>query len=90
MTVLSMENRFKQVGLYENGHYRLQVAESSLISGANVYAIVNKFTGVTEVEESMLPKALDYLDQLGAAMKEFELRDDLKPGVTKDDSISSH
>jgi hypothetical protein len=54
--------------IYENGYYKVIVGDSNMIEDYKVYKVINKRTGVAEVEDSMLPKIIDYAVQLNEAV----------------------
>ena len=54
--------------VYENDNYTVVVGESNMIEDYKVYKVINKRTGVAEVEDSMLPKIIDYAVQLDEAI----------------------
>jgi len=57
--------------LYENNNYGVEVGESQILQDAEVYLVRNKTTNIIEAEEQMLPKIVDYADQLNDAMEEL-------------------
>ena len=54
--------------IYENNNYIIVLGESQILQDAEVYLVKNKNTGVIEAEEQMLPKIIDYADQLDTAL----------------------
>jgi len=57
--------------IYENNNYMVVLGESQILQDAEVYLVKNKNTGVIEAEEQMLPKIIDYADQLDSALDEL-------------------
>lgn len=57
--------------IYENNNYTVEVGESNLIEDYKVYVVKNKRTGIVEAEDPMLPKAVDYAQQLDGAMEKI-------------------
>jgi hypothetical protein len=57
--------------IYENNNYYVVMGESQILQDAEVYLVRNKRTGVIEAEEQMLPKIIDYADQLDTALQEL-------------------
>ncbi len=59
--------------VYENNNYIVDTGDND----DSIYRVINKMSGVVEVEEAMLPKCIDYAQQLdiGVAevMEQFEL-----------------
>lgn len=58
--------------IYENDNYKVIIGDSLLLENAVVYKAVNKVTGVEEAEEQMLPRIIDYANQLDEKLKEIE------------------
>ena len=50
--------------VYKNELYTVTVGESKMLEGVVVYLCINNCTGVIEAEEQMLPRVIDYADQL--------------------------
>ena len=54
-----------RVTVYENDNYTVVIGEAELTEGsAALYKIVNKTYGITEIETTMLPRALIEADWL--------------------------
>ena len=50
--------------IYMNSMYTVSAGPSMLLDGAIVYLCINNLTGVVEAEEQMLPRIIEYADQL--------------------------
>lgn len=59
-----------QLEKYCTDTYNLIVGPSQLVEDFNTYLIINKETKIVEMEEPMLPKAIDYIQQITAALAE--------------------
>lgn len=72
-----------QTVLHENDNYFVTVKPSG-VAGTNmdVYHVVNKKTGVTEMEETMMPRAFEYCEQLDGALKDW-FKEQEKPTTFK-------
>ena len=70
--------------VFENNNYTV-VKANSLVEGFPIYQVINKITDVVEMEEPMLPKCIDYAQQLNAGMSELMEQLDLFP-----DNRSTH
>lgn len=57
--------------MYENKNYKVEVRESSEPDhkGITVYAVVNKATGVVEMEHTILPHIINYAMQLNESLE---------------------
>jgi len=64
--------------VYENNNYIVKVGPSKIYEDYIVYLVRNKRTDVVEVEDSMLPKAIDYAVQLNKAIIDITEVDDLE------------
>jgi hypothetical protein len=65
--------------VYENNNYTVTVGPSQLLEGAEVYLCRNKYTNVIEVEDTMLPKIIDYAQQLDSAATELMENENMYP-----------
>lgn len=72
--------------IYENNNYIVVLGESQILLDAEVYLAKNKNTGVIEAEEQMLPKIIDYADQLDSALEELNEAGKFSNEKTKLDS----
>lgn len=59
------------VTIYKNNNFTVTVGESQVLEGAQVYICTNNYTGVVEAEEQMLPRIVDYADQLDEKIEEM-------------------
>lgn len=59
--------------VYQNENYYVMAGESCIVEGAIVYLVKNNWTAVIEAEEQMLPRVVDYADQLNEKMMEMRL-----------------
>lgn len=57
--------------VYENNNYIVDTGESLILENGKVYRVINKMTSIVEVEEAMLPKCIDYAQQLDVGMTEL-------------------
>ena len=58
--------------VYRNNNYTVRVGTSTLVEGAEVYLCENIHTGVVEAEDQMLPRIIDYADQLDEQLIKME------------------
>jgi hypothetical protein len=65
-------NKVHVMIVYENANYKIDIGESLLLEGASVYRAINKYTGVMEVEDQMLPRIVDYANQLDEKIGELQ------------------
>ena len=59
--------------IYKNNSFTVTVGESQMLEGAMVYICTNNITGVVEAEEQMLPRIIDYAEQLNDKIGEMVL-----------------
>lgn len=77
----------------ENQHYKIVVGESILHQGDNpttCYQLVNKETGVVETETTILPQAMDWMEEFSRLLENPDSRnilDDLS--ITAADHIKT-
>ena len=57
--------------IYENNNYKVEIGQSKVIEGMRVYVVINKRTSIVEAEDMMLPKVIDYANQLDDAVIEM-------------------
>lgn len=57
--------------IYKNNNFTVTVGESQVLEGAQVYICTNNITGVVEAEEQMLPRIIDYAEQLDEKIGEM-------------------
>ena len=57
--------------VYRNSLYTITIGESQLLEGVDVYICTNNHTGVVEAEEQMLPRIIDYAEQLNEKVVEL-------------------
>ena len=57
--------------VYRTTLYTVVTGESQMLEGVEVYICKNNTTGVTEAEEQMLPRIIDYADQLEEKIMEM-------------------
>jgi len=57
--------------VYRTALYTVETGESQMLEGVEVYICKNNTTGVVEAEEQMLPRIIDYADQLEAKVLEM-------------------
>ena len=69
--------------IYKNNNFIVKVGESSMLEGAQVYHAVNIYTGVIESEDTMLPRIIEYADQLDLAVEELIASGKLKDFVPR-------
>ena len=58
--------------IYRNNNYIVRVGTSQLVEDALVYVCENNHTEVTEAEDQMLPRIVDYADQLDEKLIDME------------------
>ena len=68
--------------VYENNNYIVKIGPSQIYEDYTVYLIRNKRTNVVEVEDTMLPKAIDYAEQLNTAVEDIGENLELFPETT--------
>ena len=71
--------------VYRTALYTVETGESQMIEGVEVYICKNNTTGVVEAEEQMLPRIIDYADQLEEKILEMIEKDgkDIYPSETE-------
>lgn len=67
------------MSIHNNNNYTIVVGKSAEHDKA-CYHVINKHTGVVEVEVSILPQAIQYADELDAKL--FELAETAKKTVS--------
>jgi len=70
MARISLEGS-KAMIVYRTALYTVETGESQMLEGVEVYICKNNTTGVVEAEEQMLPRIIDYADQLEAKVLEM-------------------
>ena len=65
-------NKIHVMIIYENVNYKVDIGDSLILDGAVVYRAINKYTGVIEAEEQMLPRIIDYANQLNEKIGELQ------------------
>ena len=65
--------------IFENSNYVVETGLSQFVEDMVVYLVKNKTTGVVEAEDQMLPKIIDYAEQLNEATSEIGDAVDLYP-----------
>jgi hypothetical protein len=64
--------------LFKNQNYIVNVGPSMVLEDAMVYHAVNIETGVIEAEEHMLPRIVEYAQQLNEAVEDLRMQGLLK------------
>ena len=60
--------------IFKNNNYILVVGPSIVFEDAQMYHVVNKETNVIESEEQMLPRAIEYANQLDEAVEDLRAK----------------
>jgi hypothetical protein len=78
--------------IYQNKNYTVEIGESQILEEAQVYLCRNRETGVIEAEEQMLPRIVDYANQLNQELERMRKEGELSGGsnVVDLDSMKPH
>jgi len=60
--------------LFKNQNYIVNVGPSLVLEDAMMYHAVNIETGVIEAEEQMLPRIIEYAQQLNEAVEDLRMQ----------------
>jgi len=78
--------------IYQNKNYTVVTGESQILEEAQVYLCVNRETGIIEAEEQMLPRIVDYANQLNEELERMKREGELggNENVVDLESVKPH